>query len=154
LRLIQKGAPGYGLVQQATDTVDLRKHQTFLTAKGKTVMREIVRLTRSDHQNAPKLRARGRDLLTAVERSPRDLARDQWLPRLLTAGRKLDTDDIELAVRQIEALIGHRESKRLRLSRPRKENKGGAFVFQTLLESPYGQGGHRRVAACVHRSPT
>jgi len=56
----QKGAPGYGLVQQATDTVDLRKHQTFLTAKGKALIREIVRLTRSDHQNAPKLRAQSR----------------------------------------------------------------------------------------------
>ena len=39
---------GYGLVQQGIDTQDARKHQTFLTAKGKALMREIVRLVRSD----------------------------------------------------------------------------------------------------------
>ena len=33
---------------------------------------------------------------------------------LIAAGRKLDKDDIKLAVNQIEALIGHRENKRLR----------------------------------------
>ena len=35
---------GYGLVQQGIDTTDARKHQTFLTAKGKALMREVVRL--------------------------------------------------------------------------------------------------------------
>jgi DNA-binding MarR family transcriptional regulator len=40
----QKGAPGYGLVHQATDTRDLRKRQTFLTAKGEALVRQIVRL--------------------------------------------------------------------------------------------------------------
>jgi len=39
---------------------------------------------------------------------------DRWLSRLLAAGRKLDTDDIHLAVRQIEALVGHRQSKKAR----------------------------------------
>jgi DNA-binding MarR family transcriptional regulator len=69
----QKGAPGYGLVHQATDTQDFRKRQTFLTAKGEALTREIVRLINSDDQHAMKLRFRGG---------------------------------------QIEALIGHRESKR------------------------------------------
>jgi DNA-binding MarR family transcriptional regulator len=39
----QKGAAGHRLVQQATGTEDLRKRQTFLTAKGKALMRELVR---------------------------------------------------------------------------------------------------------------
>jgi transcriptional regulator with XRE-family HTH domain len=34
--------------------------------------------------------------------------RDRWLSRLLVGGRKLDTDDIKLAVRQVEALLEHR----------------------------------------------
>jgi DNA-binding MarR family transcriptional regulator len=58
----QKGAPGYGLVHQATDTRDLRKRQTFLTTKGEALMREILRLIRSDDRRALKLRLRGRDL--------------------------------------------------------------------------------------------
>jgi hypothetical protein len=33
---------------------------------------------------------------------------------LIAAGRKLDKDDIKLAVGQIEALIGLRENKRVR----------------------------------------
>jgi DNA-binding MarR family transcriptional regulator len=50
----QKGAAGHELVQQATDTGDLRKRQTFLTAKGKRLKRELVRLMRSDdHIGAP-----------------------------------------------------------------------------------------------------
>jgi DNA-binding MarR family transcriptional regulator len=67
----QKGVAGYGLVQQATDTQDLRKRQTFLTAKGETLMREIVRLIRSDDQRALKLRLRSRDLMMLAEKSPR-----------------------------------------------------------------------------------
>jgi DNA-binding MarR family transcriptional regulator len=110
----QKGAPGYGLVHQATDTEDLRKRQTFLTAKGEALMREIVRVIRSDDQRSMKLHISSRNLMTLVEKSPRDLAHDQWLPRLIAAARKLDSDDIKLAVGQIEALIGHRESKRHR----------------------------------------
>jgi len=107
----QKGAVGYGLVEQATDTEDFRKRQTFLTPKGKALMHEIARLIRSDDQRAMKRHVRGLDLMTA-EKSPRDLALDQWLSRLIAAGHKLDADDIKLAVRQIEALIGHRESKK------------------------------------------
>jgi DNA-binding MarR family transcriptional regulator len=38
----QKGALGYGLVQQVTDTEDFRKRQTFLTAKGNALIREIT----------------------------------------------------------------------------------------------------------------
>jgi DNA-binding MarR family transcriptional regulator len=48
--------PGYGLVQQTIDTEDARTHQTFLTAKGKVLMREIVRLVCSDQQGATKVR--------------------------------------------------------------------------------------------------
>jgi len=44
----QGRAPGYGLVQQAIDLEDPRKTQSFLTAKGKVLMREIVRLVHSD----------------------------------------------------------------------------------------------------------
>jgi DNA-binding MarR family transcriptional regulator len=44
----QKGAAGHRLVQQATGTEDLRKRQTFLTDKGKSLLQEIVRLMRSD----------------------------------------------------------------------------------------------------------
>jgi DNA-binding MarR family transcriptional regulator len=44
----QKGAAGHQLVEQATDAEDLRKRQTFLTAKGKALKREIVRVMRSD----------------------------------------------------------------------------------------------------------
>jgi hypothetical protein len=61
-----------------------------------------------------KLRLRARDLMTLPEKSSRELAHDQWIPRLIAAGRKLDKDDIKLAVGQIEALIGLRENKRLR----------------------------------------
>jgi len=49
-----------------------------------------------------------------AEKSPQDLARDQWFLRLIAAARKLDSDDIKLAVGQIEALIDHRGNKRSR----------------------------------------
>jgi DNA-binding MarR family transcriptional regulator len=45
----QRGAAGHRLVHQATDTGDLRKRQTFLTAKGNALKLEIVRLMRSDN---------------------------------------------------------------------------------------------------------
>ena len=44
----QGRAPGYGLVQQAIDLEDPRRTQSFLTAKGKALRREIVRLVHSD----------------------------------------------------------------------------------------------------------
>ena len=97
---------GYGLVQQGIDTEDARKHQTFLTAKGKALMREILRLVRSDQQAAMKLRTD--DLMTKLE-PRRNIARDQWLSRLAAAGRKLDLEDTKLAVQLIEALVNHRE---------------------------------------------
>jgi len=71
-------------------------------------------LARSDHQSATTPDVRSRDLRMIAEKSPRDLARDQWFLRLIAAARKLDSDDIKLAVGQIEALVGHRESKRNR----------------------------------------
>lgn len=52
--------------------------------------------------------------LLLPEPTPRRSPHDRWLSRLVAAGRKLDTDDIQLAVRQIEALVGHRQSKKSR----------------------------------------
>jgi DNA-binding MarR family transcriptional regulator len=99
--------PGYGLVQQVIDPQDGRRTQTFLTVRGNALVREIVRLIRSDRQRAMKLRKS-----TMAEKSPRDLERDQWLSKLIAAGLKLGADDIQLVIRQVEALIGHRQSKR------------------------------------------
>ena len=52
------------------------------------------------------------DLLLA-DNPPRRSAHDRWLSRLVAAGRKLDSDDVRLAVRQIEALAEHRSAKRV-----------------------------------------
>jgi transcriptional regulator with XRE-family HTH domain len=52
--------------------------------------------------------------LLIPDRSPRLSASDRWLSRLVAAGRRLDTDDVKLAVRQIEALIAHRQSDKTR----------------------------------------
>ncbi len=104
----RRRSPGYGLVQQAADPQDSRRTQTFLTAKGKALRHEIVRLI---HQHEMKLHP-----LTA-KRSRQDLAHDQWLSKLITAGRKLAADDVQLAVRQIEASIAHRGSKKPTLRR-------------------------------------
>jgi len=98
---------GYRLVRQGIDTGDARKHQTFLTAKGNALMREIVRLIRTNRQGAMKLRKS-----TMAEKSSQDLKCDQWLSRLTEVGRKLEADDVQLVVRQAEALIGHRQSKK------------------------------------------
>jgi DNA-binding MarR family transcriptional regulator len=97
--------PGYGLVQQGADTEDARKHQTFLTAKGKALKGQIARLVRSDQRGLMKLRSPD---LTAVADQARDIARDQWLSRLVAAGSKLNLDDTKLAVQIIEALATHR----------------------------------------------
>jgi len=94
---------GYRLVQQGVDMKDARKHQTFLTAKGKVLMREIVRLVHSDRTK------QSRDLILTPEPA-RDIARDQWLSRLVAAGGKLDTKEIKLAVQLIEAFVCHRQS--------------------------------------------
>ena len=99
--------PGYSLVQQVIDPQDGRRTQTFLTVRGKALVHEIGRLIRSDRQRAMKLRK-----LMKAEKSPRHLENDQWLSRLIEAGRKLGADDIQLVVRQVEALIGHRQSKK------------------------------------------
>ena len=95
---------GYGLVRQGIDTEDARKHQTFLTAKGKALMREIVRLIRSDQHGAMRLRSG--DLMMTSE-TPQDIACDQLLSRLIAAGRKLSSDDMNLAVHLIETLVRH-----------------------------------------------
>src|SRR5262249_18717338 len=96
---------GYGLVQQAVDAANFRKHQTFLTAKGKALMREIARLIRSDQQTR-KLRSED---LTMIAEPKGDIARDQWLSRLVSAGRKLDPEGLQLAVHLVEILIRHRQ---------------------------------------------
>jgi DNA-binding MarR family transcriptional regulator len=103
---------GYGLVHQEIDAHDARRTQTFLTVRGKTLMHEIVRLMRSDRQRAMSLRK-------LTERSRRDLEHDQWFSRLIDTGRKLGTDDIQLVVRQVQALIDHRQSTRLHRRRHR-----------------------------------
>ena len=104
--------PGYGLVQQVIDSRDARRTQSFLTVRGKALVHEIVRLIRSDRQRATKRR---KSIL--AERSLRELERDQLLSRLIEAGRKLGVNDIELVIRQIKALVGHRQTKRPRLRR-------------------------------------
>jgi len=87
---------GYGLVQQAIDPEDARKHQTFLSAKGKALMREIVRLVRSDRPSV--MNPRNRDMAIALKSSPGEMAHSQWLLRLVGAGQKLDPKDLKLAV--------------------------------------------------------
>jgi DNA-binding MarR family transcriptional regulator len=99
--------PHYGLVQQVIDPQDGRRKQTFLTVRGEALMHEIVRLMGSDRQPAMKLRK-----LIKPEMSSRDLESNQWLSRLIEVGRTLGADDIQLIVRQVEALIGHRQSKK------------------------------------------
>ena len=48
------------------------------------------------------------DLLLA-SRTTKLQPSDVWLSRLVAAGRKLEADDAELAVRQVEALLAHRK---------------------------------------------
>jgi DNA-binding MarR family transcriptional regulator len=100
---------GYGLVHQVVDTKDSRRHQTFLTAKGKAIRREIARLVRSDQQGRMKLRSAD---LKIMPGSPRNIAHDQWLSRLVAAGRKLDPEDVKLAAHLVETLIGVRQTRR------------------------------------------
>src|SRR5262249_43812064 len=100
----RRSKPGYGLVQQTIDTEDARRRQTFLTAKGKALMREFGRLLRLDHERLMKQRSR--DLMSVPSR---DIARDQWLSKLVAAGRKLDAEDMKLAVHLIETVMRHRE---------------------------------------------
>ena len=95
---------GYGLVQQGISTEDARKHQTFLTARGKALMREIVRLVISDQA---KLRSRN---LTPLPEPARDIARDQWLSRLVAAARKLHPEDVKLVTNIVESLISFRRN--------------------------------------------
>jgi transcriptional regulator with XRE-family HTH domain len=47
------------------------------------------------------------DLLLA-NAPARQSVHERWLSRLVAAGRRLDVDDVKLAVRQIEALVEHR----------------------------------------------
>jgi transcriptional regulator with XRE-family HTH domain len=54
------------------------------------------------------------DLLLADAPSKRPSTHDRWLSRLVAASRKLDTNDVKLAVRQIEALAAHRTADQAR----------------------------------------
>jgi hypothetical protein len=54
-----------------------------------------------------------------AQRSRQDMGRDQWLSRLIAAGRKLGADDVQLAVRQVELLTDHRQSKKPPVRRQR-----------------------------------
>jgi DNA-binding MarR family transcriptional regulator len=108
---------GYGLVHQSKDTDDARKHQTFLSAKGKALMREIVRLICSD-----KTKLRSRDL-TLAPGEARDIARDQWLSRLVAVGRKLDSEDMKLAVHLVETLMRHHQMQRVNYGADRSTNR-------------------------------
>lgn len=40
----RKREPGYGLVVQRPDPMDLRKHQTFLTPKGRALLHKVLRV--------------------------------------------------------------------------------------------------------------
>jgi DNA-binding MarR family transcriptional regulator len=104
--------PGYRLVQQMVDPQDARRTQAFLTVRGNALVHEMVQLIRTGRRRAIKLRKS-----TMAEKSSRDLKRDQWLSRLIEAGRKLAEDDVELVVRQIEALIDYRQPKKTPIRR-------------------------------------
>jgi transcriptional regulator with XRE-family HTH domain len=52
--------------------------------------------------------------LLLPDRPSRQSPHDRWLSRLIAAGRQLGLDDLRLAVRQIEALIAHRQSDKAR----------------------------------------
>jgi DNA-binding MarR family transcriptional regulator len=101
----QGRAPGYDLVQQTTDLEDPRITQTFLTARGKVLMREVVRLVQS---NQTKRSRRNR---ASPSKPARDIGRDQWLSKLMAAGDKLKTEDVKLAVRLIDVLVHHSRPK-------------------------------------------
>jgi DNA-binding MarR family transcriptional regulator len=103
----RKRESGDGLVQQVIDPQDGRRTQTFLTAKGNALVREIVRLVRSDRQRGMKLRKFDDNGEATTKFGTRSVA----LP-LIAAGLKLGADDIQLVIRQVETLIGHRQSNR------------------------------------------
>jgi len=42
----RKRQPGYGLVTQRSHPLDLRKHQTFLTSEGRSLLHKIIRSVR------------------------------------------------------------------------------------------------------------
>lgn len=43
----RKREPGYGLVMQRSDPLDLRKHQTYLTPKGRALLNRVLRVMAS-----------------------------------------------------------------------------------------------------------
>src|SRR5215475_12478084 len=75
-------------------------------ALASALVREIARLVHSDQQRPTKLRSHD---LTRVPAQAWDIARDQWLSRLVAAVRKLDAEDMKLAVHLIEMLMRFRE---------------------------------------------
>lgn len=111
---------GCGLVQQLINPHDARRTQTFLTVRGKALVHKIAQTIRSDRQQAVRLRK----LMTA-ERSRSNLQREQWLSRLIDAGRKLPVDDIQLMIHQVEAVIRHRRSTRPPVRQQHRASKSG-----------------------------
>jgi hypothetical protein len=85
-------------------------------------MREVVRLVRSDQTKLQHRRG-----LTVTPDSTRDIARDQWLSKLVAAGDKLDTKD---KVRT--AFIRNDDSLRLGFWRLRRINQGIQFAHEGL----------------------
>lgn len=52
--------------------------------------------------------------LLLPDAKPRRSVHERWLSRLISAGRKLDADDLKLVVRQTETLIEHRNNHNAR----------------------------------------
>ena len=52
--------------------------------------------------------------LLLPEALPKQSIHERWLSRLIASARKLDTEDVKLAVRQTETLIEHRKSDKTR----------------------------------------
>ncbi len=95
---------GSGLVQQMIDPQDGRRTQTFLTVKGEALVREIARSIRSGPQHLIKPRR-----LTMAEKSARVFERDQWLSRLIAAGRQhLSGHNYSRTMAQSAPIVGRR----------------------------------------------
>jgi len=68
-------------------------------------MHEIVRLLRSRRDGAMKLWP----VDQTMSESPKGLFHNQWLFRLVLAGRKMDPEDVKLATQLDETLLSLRQ---------------------------------------------
>jgi len=68
-------------------------------------MHEIVRLLRSHRDGAMKLWP----VDQTMSESPKGLFHNQWLFRLVLAGRKMDPEDVKLATQLVETLLSLRQ---------------------------------------------